>query len=79
VICGPGSREVKSTVVTTDIGTVDLVTSADLDRWLARHDRGLVGPDFAQTLASELHDLAKFRDKTSVNAGPVLRWLSRSK
>jgi hypothetical protein len=79
VVCGPGSRDVKSTVVTTDIGTVDLVTVADLDRWLARLDRGLVGPDFARTLASELHDLAKSRDRASVKAGPVLRWLSRSK
>jgi len=79
VICGPGSREVKSAVVTTGQGPVDLVTAADLDRWLAKRDRGLVGPDFARTLAGELHDLAKSRDKASVNAGPLLRWLSRIK
>jgi hypothetical protein len=79
VVCGPGSREVNSAVVTTDAGNVDLVTAADLDRWLARLDHGLVGPDFARTLARELHDLAKSRDKASVKAGPVLRWLARSK
>jgi hypothetical protein len=79
VVCGPGSHKVKSTVVTTGLGPVDLVTVADLDRWLAKRGRGLVGPDFARTLASELHELAVSRDKASVNAGPVLRWLSRVK
>ena len=56
-----------------------VVKAADLDRWLAKRDRGRVGPDFARTLAGELHDLAKSRDKASVKAGPVLRWLARSK
>lgn len=79
VVCGPGSLEVRSTVLSTGMGTVDLVTAADLDRWLAKRDRGRVGPDFARTLAGESHDLAKARDKASVKAGPVLRWLARSK
>jgi hypothetical protein len=79
VVCGPGSREVSSTVVTTGTGTVDLVTAVDLEKWLAKRDRGPVGPDYARALAAELHHLAKSRDKASVNAGPVLRWLSRSK
>ena len=79
VVCGPGSREVTSTVVTTGIGNVDLVTVGDLDAWLANRDRGPVGPDFARILASELHDLAKSRDKASVKAGPVITWLARSR
>jgi hypothetical protein len=77
VLCGPGGRTVPSGVITTGLGPVDVVTIADLDKWLARRSRGLVGPDFAEQLSGELHLLAQTRDEAGADAGPILRWLSR--
>ena len=79
VICGPGSKGVQSRRVEAGLGPVDVITAGDLDRWLEKRGRGIVGPDFAQALASELHQLARDRDKAAVTAGPVVRWLARQR
>ncbi len=79
VICGPGSKGVKSSRVEAGLGPVDVINVGDLDRWLAKRGRGTVGPDFAQTLAAELHQLARDRDQAAVTAGPVVRWLARER
>lgn len=77
VLCGPGRRGVENRRIETPLGSVDLVNADDLDRWLARRGSGVVGPDFAARLGSELHELARARDRVAVTAGPILRWLGR--
>jgi hypothetical protein len=78
VVCGPGGRSVPSCTVTTGLGPVDVVCVADLDKWLAKRDRGVVGRDFAKQIGEELDQLARSRDKAAVTAGPLLRWIARS-
>jgi hypothetical protein len=77
VLCGPGSRAISSSVMTTGLGPVEVVTARDLDKWLRRGTSGPVGRDFAEQLAREFHLLAQTRDEAAVKAGPLLRWLSR--
>lgn len=79
VICGPGRKGVHSRRVETGLGPVDVINFSDLDQWLGRQGRGIVGPDFAQTLAGALHQLARDRDRAAVSAGPFVRWLARER
>lgn len=66
-----------SRTVETGLGPVELVGVADLDRWIAKQGTGVVGPDFALTLAQELHRLARARDKAAVSGGWLIRRLAR--
>jgi hypothetical protein len=79
VICGPGRKGVQSRRVEAGLGPVDVINAGDLDKWLVKRGRGIVGPDFAHKLAAELHQLARDRDKVAVTAGPVVRWLARER
>jgi hypothetical protein len=79
VICGPGRRGVRSRRVETGLGPVDVISHSDLDRWLDDRRHGLVGPDFANALAAELHRLARDRDREAVTAGWLVRWLARER
>lgn len=78
VVCGPGSRGVPSCTVKTGLGPVDIVTVADLDKWLGKRDLGFLDLDSARQVAGELHRLASARDKVAVTTGPLLRWLGRA-
>lgn len=77
VVCGPGRQGITGHSLDTTLGPVKVVNLDDLEDWLARQNRGLVGPDFARLLSTELHELAIERDKSAVQAGPFLRWLAR--
>jgi hypothetical protein len=79
VVCGPGRKGVSSRRIQTGLGPVDVITLADLHSWLERRGHGVVGPDFAEILAAELHGIARGRDRAAVSAGPLIRWLARER
>jgi hypothetical protein len=76
---GPGARDVVPNVIQTSHGPVDVLPGRQASQWLAGLRSGPIGVDDAESLHAEFHQLAVARDRTALSAGPVLRWLARTK
>lgn len=79
VLQGPGARSIPTELLRLKgQERVRVVSGVDLPAWLDGQDRGMIGPDFAARLVEGLRrsntDL-----EAALDAGPVLRWLARTR
>jgi hypothetical protein len=79
VVWGPLGRQLNEHVVHCSLGDVTVVPGHELEAWLSRTPNGPIGPDYAAKIGDELHTTAKLRDGLNVDAGPLLRWLGRTR
>jgi hypothetical protein len=78
LIWGPGGSGVGLQELDGGTGRVTVMGGHQAGVWLESLGRGRVGPDYAESLQREVHELAVQRDQR-VEAGPVLRWLARAR
>jgi hypothetical protein len=79
VVCGPAAKGLTEQVIAAPLGPVTVIPGRLLESWLNRHGTGPVGTDYARDLGAHLHRVAEQRDALNVDAGPVLRWLARTR
>lgn len=81
VVRGPGGRRIPTRLVDVGHGErIRIVNAAELPKWLDGQEGGIamVGPDFASDLVCRLRDSNQEREE-SLEAGPVMRWLARTR
>lgn len=81
VVRGPGGRGLSTRLVDVARGErIRIVNSAQLPTWLDGQEDGIgmVGPDFASDLVRRLRDSNQEREER-LEAGPVMRWLARTR